>query len=55
LALALRSPDADSKNYPERQVVRKRQAAQKRSMRKAELITALVGIAAVGALLIREE
>lgn len=48
LALAMHNPDLDAKDYPERQIFEKREESQKRSMRKAGLITALgIGISAV--------
>ncbi len=54
LSLAMRNPDVDAKDYPERQITRRREQAQKRSMQRAGLITALVGITVVGALLARK-
>jgi Fe-S oxidoreductase len=54
LSLALRNPAIDSENYPERQIVREREHAQKRSMQKAGLITISVGIVALGVLLARK-
>jgi Fe-S oxidoreductase len=51
LSLALHNPPLDSENYPERQIVRKRERTQKRSMQKAGLITIIV---VLGALLARK-
>ena len=54
LSLAMRNPDLDAKDYPERQIIRRREQAQKRSMQKAGLITALVSVTIVGALFARK-
>jgi FAD/FMN-containing dehydrogenase/Fe-S oxidoreductase len=47
LALAAQSPDGTSEEYPEREMIRRRENAQKRSMLKAAAITgaAIAGIA----------
>jgi len=51
LSLAMHNPDTDAEDYPERQIVRKREAAQKRSMQRAGVAVAALGIAALGAIL----
>ncbi len=53
LWLAMHSPDMDAEDYPERQIVRKREAAQKRSMQRAGAVVAALGVAALGAVLTR--
>jgi FAD/FMN-containing dehydrogenase/Fe-S oxidoreductase len=55
LSLAMHNPDMDTVDYPERQIVRKREAAQKRSMQRAGVVAAALGIAALGAILTRRK
>ena len=55
LSIAMHNPEMDTEDYPERQIVRKREAAQKRSMQRAGVAVAALGIAALGALLTRRK
>lgn len=55
LSLAMHNPDMETEDYPERQIVRKREAAKKRSMQKAGVAVAALGIAALGAVLMRRK
>ena len=55
LALAMRSPERDTAGYAEAQIVQKRKRAERRSMQKAALITAAIGVAACGAFLARKK
>jgi len=53
LSLATQNPNPDAKGNPERDTVRRREQAQRRSMQKAASVLGVIGIVALGAMMAR--